>query len=131
MLTHRSWTSSAKRTVGARQEWTCKQCKFLLPATFEVDHVIPLHSGGLDCIDTNAEALCNACHASKTLRDRIVMESLRTAAITKAKADAKSSLSTNPLCGKESLLDATSGAEFLTNKFLRFAYLPPSEEDRI
>ena len=51
--------------------------------------MIALQNNGLDCIETNAEALCNACHATKTLRERIEWENRRTQAILKAKEDAK------------------------------------------
>ena len=59
MVTTRRWSSSEKRMVGSRQSWRCACCALLLPGTFEVDHVTPLHIGGLDCIESNAEALCN------------------------------------------------------------------------
>ena len=53
----------------------------MLPATFEVDHVHALHLGGADCVETNAEALCNGCHSKKTLQERMDMERRRTEAI--------------------------------------------------
>jgi len=124
--THRKWTSSEKRAVGARQNWQCACCRKLLPATFEIDHVTPLHLGGLDCCETNAEALCNSCHAQKTLRERITMEGRRKAAILQAKAAGNSPKATvplRPLLGTKALLDSTPGPDFLTNRFLQFAFV--------
>ena len=128
----RKWTSSEKRSVGARQEWKCARCAALLPATFEVDHVHPLHKGGADCVETNAEALCNKCHARKTLDERIQLERLRTEAILKAKAEAeavgtaplKTSTSPfRPLLGNRPVLPPELGYEVLQNRFLKFAHV--------
>ena len=124
MPNHRKWTSSEKRAVGARQNWQCACCRKLLPATFEIDHVTPLHLGGLDCCETNAEALCNSCHAQKTLRERITMEKFRKTAILQAKAAASTiKVATRPLLGTEALLDSEPGPDFLTNRFLQFAFV--------
>ena len=124
----RKWTSSEKRSVGARQEWKCARCATLLPATFEVDHVQPLHQGGADCVETNAEALCNQCHARKTLDERMVMERLRTKAILKAKAEAELTTTTitplQPLRGNRPLLAPEQGMDILENRFLKFAHVP-------
>ena len=126
MPPQRRWTSSEKRSVGARQEWKCAHCGGMLPATFEVDHVRALHLGGADCVETNAEALCNACHANKTLQERLVMEKRRTEAILKAKAEAKAEVKASrpPLKGREPLLQPEPGIEFEKNMFLRFAFVP-------
>lgn len=123
----RKWTSSEKRAVGARQSWKCASCNTLLPATFEIDHVIPLHNGGLDCSDANGEALCNPCHATKTLRERIKMEECRTQAILQAKAAADTqtaACSLRPLRGDRPALDSEIGPDFFANRFLKFAYVP-------
>ena len=124
----RKWTSSEKRSVGARQAWTCARCAKLLPATFEVDHVQPLHQGGADCVETNAEALCNQCHARKTLDERMQFERLRTEAIQRAKAEAEadpkpSTLLWRPLLGNRPLLAPEPGYEVLANRFLKFAHV--------
>jgi len=122
--TRRKWTSSEKRAVGARQNWKCACCQKLLPATFEIDHVTPLHLGGLDCCETNAEALCNSCHAHKTLRERITMEKFRKTAILQAKAAANTlKVATRPLLGTEALLDPEPGPDFLTSRLLQFAFV--------
>ena len=113
--------------MGARQEWKCARCATLLPATFEVDHVHPLHQGGADCVETNAEALCNQCHARKTLDERMVMERLRTNAILKAKAEAEVTATTimslQPLRGSRPLLAPEPGMDILENRFLKFAHV--------
>ena len=49
----------------------------MLPSTFEVDHVVPLHRGGADDIDTNAMALCPNCHRDKTQKERIELMELQ------------------------------------------------------
>ena len=119
----RRWTSSEKRAVGCRQQWKCARCAVILPATFEVDHVTALQNDGVDCIETNAEALCNACHATKTLNERIKWEKQRAEAILKAKEDAKDDAPLKPLQGNQPLLDPEPGPEFLTNRFLKFAFV--------
>lgn len=91
-----------------------------MPATFEIDHVLALHAGGEDCLETNAEALCNTCHAAKTLRERIEWEKRRNDAIFNAKRE---DASLKPLRGDKSLLDAEPGSDFLENRFLRFAFV--------
>ena len=133
----RKWTSSEKRSVGARQAWTCARCATLLPATFEVDHVHPLHKGGADCVETNAEALCNQCHARKTLDERMQFERLRAEAIQRAKAEAEaeadpkpSTSPCRPLLGNRPLLAPEPGLEVLENRFLKFAHVAVDERRR-
>lgn len=125
----RKWSSSEKREVGFRQQWKCKRCESLLPSTFEVDHVRALHNGGLDCLESNAEALCNQCHAAKTLRERIEWERRRSEAILTAKqeaATAKGDAILKPLQGNQPLLDPEPGPDFFTNRFLKYAYTKTS-----
>ena len=134
----RRWTASEKRLVGARQEWRCADCAALLPATFECDHVQPLHDGGLDQLE-NAEALCQRCHGAKTLRERIAFERKRAAAIREAKAKAQAELDDlsaaepsprpraakrrkRPLSGLRPALEAHASRDVLENRFLKFAY---------
>ena len=72
----RRFNGHEKRVVAARQRWMCEYCSDILEATFEVDHVVPLHLGGEDNYETNAVAVCRPCHAKKTQREEI--ERLRT-----------------------------------------------------
>lgn len=57
--------------VMRRDSGLCQSCKErgVLTAADEVDHTIPLEQGGADS-DGNKRALCKACHAAKTARDR-------------------------------------------------------------
>jgi hypothetical protein len=43
----------------------------MLPAAYEVDHIVPVHLGGSDDSESNLHALCNNCHAEKTIRETI------------------------------------------------------------
>ena len=121
----RGWTSSQKREVGARQGWKCAHCNVLLPATYEIDHKLALHNGGEDCLESNSAALCNACHSKKSILERIQMERARSEAIMHAKAKEQTAASSGPpLRGNKRLIEATPvHHEFISNKFLRFAYL--------
>lgn len=69
-MPRRSITAHEKRVVGARQAWRCNACDTMLLATFEVDHVVPLHLGGDDDV-SNCQALCCECHRKKTLRENV------------------------------------------------------------
>lgn len=70
MPLRRRITAHEKKIVAARQKWTCDACHEILSATYEVDHVIPLHLGGMDDIG-NCHALCKECHGTKTQREEI------------------------------------------------------------
>ena len=61
----RRLTAHEKKIVAAKGEWKCAVCGIVLPATYEVDHVIPLQKGGDDDIH-NCQALCRSCHGKKT-----------------------------------------------------------------
>lgn len=71
MPSRRRITAHEKRIVAARQKWTCAYCNTLLTATFEVDHILPLHRGGRDDYETNCHALCCECHRAKTQREEV------------------------------------------------------------
>ena len=45
----------------------------MLPAGYEVDHILPLHLNGSDD-SLNLQALCNDCHAEKSLMEAIGRE---------------------------------------------------------
>lgn len=74
--TKRSLGEVAKKRTAAAQGWRCAQCQQLLPATFQVDHVVPLAVGGSNDAH-NLAALCPGCHAEKTqLEDERVRDFL-------------------------------------------------------
>lgn len=66
----RSVSESKKRFVSARQNWLCKKCGNLLPATYEIDHVVRLDRGGSNDV-SNLESLCPSCHRHKTLLENL------------------------------------------------------------
>src|SRR3989344_1371026 len=61
----RRLSESVKKRVAAAQSWRCAEFAQLLPATYQVDHIIPHCIGGSDDI-RNLRALCVSCHATKT-----------------------------------------------------------------
>lgn len=79
MRPQRSWGVAEQKIVAAGQKWCCAHCSSSLPASFEIDHRVPLWAGGADCWKTNAQALCPTCHASKTQRESIERRNLRRA----------------------------------------------------
>jgi len=134
----RTWGASEQKIVASKQGWKCAACHEMLPATFELDHIVALWDGGKDCYETNAQALCNLCHAAKSQRENIArqrkLHEQRVAAIEQARRD-------NPLHNTESpdlqpppkkqrkqpkALPITSPAyvdPLLDNPFLRYAYV--------
>lgn len=80
----RTWGPRQAKIVAARQKWCCWYCNELLPSTFELDHIKPLHLGGLDDYEQNAAAACPSCHAAKTQKEMIELTKRR----RKAKRDA-------------------------------------------
>jgi hypothetical protein len=68
--TKRSVSESKKKFVAHRQGWKCDHCKKVLPASFEVDHVIRLQHGGSNHVD-NLVALCRECHGEKTIMENL------------------------------------------------------------
>lgn len=66
----RSVSDARKKYVASTQKWRCGSCNVLLDATYEIDHIRPLHQGG-DNEVSNLVALCRPCHAKKTLESRI------------------------------------------------------------
>ena len=61
-----------KKQVAARQKWRCAICKQLLTETYEIDHILPLHTAKDEAArqrlnqPTNLQALCRRCHLSKS-----------------------------------------------------------------
>lgn len=60
--------SHVKKYVAWGQKWTCNICKNMLPANFEIDHIVALCNGGTDDVN-NLQALCPNCHSTKTIHD--------------------------------------------------------------
>ena len=63
----RSLSVIRKNQVARSGEWKCGICRQLLPASFEIDHIIPV------CVLQRDEflwALCNSCHATKSRLER-------------------------------------------------------------
>ena len=64
----RKVSQKTKKTVAASQEWKCKKCFTVLDETYEVDHIVPLHSNGSNEV-SNLQALCPNCHRQKTYHE--------------------------------------------------------------
>jgi 5-methylcytosine-specific restriction endonuclease McrA len=64
----RSVNGYTKRIVASNQDWKCNMCYNSLPASYEVDHIIPLFKGGTNDV-SNLVALCRNCHGEKTFKD--------------------------------------------------------------
>lgn len=60
-----------RKVVAANQRWQCAHCKELLPASFEIDHIIPVSQGGSSDV-SNLAALCPNCHKEKTTKEGIM-----------------------------------------------------------
>ena len=61
----RKLSESTKKSVAFSQEWKCGNCKQLLPASYQVDHIIPF-SISKDDNTENLMALCPNCHGNKS-----------------------------------------------------------------
>ena len=101
----------------------------MLPATYELDHMIPLWAGGLDCYETNAQALCNPCHASKSQRENIArqkqLHEARIAAIEQARRDSPmEKIHPNPRKKPVPITSPNYVDTLLDNPFLKYAYVP-------
>jgi len=66
----RSVSESKKKYIAAKQGWKCRECNTILPATYEVDHIVRLQHGGSNEID-NLQALCPSCHRNKTMMETL------------------------------------------------------------
>lgn len=87
MARRQNFSGPAGKIVAARQGWRCSGCSMLLPAAYQVDHTVPLWSGGADDPDTNATAMCANCHAAKTQREAIERAHRGTAVAAAADAE--------------------------------------------
>lgn len=66
----RSVSESKKKYIASKQGWKCRECTNILPATYEVDHIIRLQHGGSNEMD-NLQALCPSCHRNKTMMETL------------------------------------------------------------
>jgi 5-methylcytosine-specific restriction endonuclease McrA len=57
-----------KRVIAASQQWRCNICTQLLPACYEIDHIIPLFREGSND-SNNLQALCRNCHGVKSMKE--------------------------------------------------------------
>ena len=73
----RTWGAREAKIIAAKQQWRCAHCDELLPSTFELDHIVPLHLGGSNDFETNSAVLCNFCHATKTQKEMIELTKMR------------------------------------------------------
>ena len=125
----RTWGVSEQKIVAARQGWKCALCPVMLPASFELDHVTPLWDGGVDCYESNAQALCNLCHGAKSQRENIARQKqLREARIAEIEeARRKSPLEDIKEPPRKKPVAITSPEyvdPLLDNPFLKYAYVP-------
>lgn len=65
----RGFTETDKKKIAAGQNWKCNICKVSLPYDYHVDHIMPIHAGGLN-ERSNGQALCVECHKEKTFREK-------------------------------------------------------------
>lgn len=64
----RKLSESEKKIIAHSQEWKCGHCNNLLPASYQIDHIIPHAINGNDD-KSNLMALCPTCHSNKTQKE--------------------------------------------------------------
>lgn len=67
-MTGRKLKEKDKKIVASSQGWKCKKCNNLLPASYQIDHIVP-HCISKDDSYENLVALCPNCHANKTQKE--------------------------------------------------------------
>jgi len=65
MAFKRKLSESVKKIIASKQGWNCNICFNILPASYQIDHIIPHSISQNDSYD-NLVALCPTCHANKT-----------------------------------------------------------------
>ena len=90
----RTLTESEKKIIAARQSWKCSSCDSVLPASYQVDHTIPLCDGG-DDHDSNCTAMCASCHAAKTQIESVQRARQSWTAAQTSHEDREDTVSTN------------------------------------
>ena len=70
----RRYSEVQKRLIAAKQNWACLGAlcagKCALPGQWELDHIVPLATGGRDEA-SNLQVLCPQCHRFKTQMERV------------------------------------------------------------
>lgn len=69
-MIRRSLSGAETKRIAAAWGWRCAICNHLLPAAFQIDHIVPLADGGADD-ESNMHPLDATCHAEKTQREAI------------------------------------------------------------
>lgn len=64
----RSVSAAKKKYVASSQNWRCANCRAVLSAYFEVDHIKRVADGGSNHV-SNLRALCAECHRHKTAQE--------------------------------------------------------------
>ena len=91
----RSLSAAESKRIAATYGWRCAACGELLPAAFQIDHVVPLADGGADD-ESNMQSLCPGCHADKTQREAIRRAKARRPAADSSLACARCGASVSP-----------------------------------
>lgn len=90
----------------------------MLNSAYEVDHVVALENGGVDDIQTNAQAICSNCHGLKTQKERVLR-------IQKARERLKELQKHSPPEPKKAVARQPEDVILdSSNPFARFAFLP-------
>ena len=76
-----AFTPSQKKTISFNQNYKCKICDIILPADFEIDHIISQADGGTNEL-SNGQALCKPYHEKKTYQENIARKSLKNSLIS-------------------------------------------------
>jgi len=82
MVKRKRFCASARLQFMFNANYKCHLCKCVLPPSFELDHIIPLHHEKWKKLtiaqaydqanaDSNICVLCNNCHAKKSQKERI------------------------------------------------------------
>jgi hypothetical protein len=64
----RKLSESEKKIIAYSQEWKCGHCMNMLPACYQIDHIVPHSIDGNDD-KSNLMALCPTCHSKKTQKE--------------------------------------------------------------
>lgn len=74
----RKISKDIRQQIAEKQENACGECKLTLTPYFQLDHIIGLQFGGTDD-KSNLMALCNECHAQKSICENQCRKQIRDA----------------------------------------------------